>query len=132
MVQNGFRGALEELQFNRISYENITSFLFTEPGSGCSNYFIWDFTNPKARTHWATSIANIYNLVEPVASQWDGAEFQPATHGWGLPHSNRTRGWAEGMYWTRATMVAFEESHKLWNQPVALEFSFTDGGLGPW
>jgi hypothetical protein len=29
-------------------------------------------------------------------------------------------------------MVAFEESHRLWKEPVALEFSFTDGGDGPW
>ena len=41
VVQNGFFGALEELQFNRISKENITAHLFNEPGSGCTNYYIW-------------------------------------------------------------------------------------------
>ena len=40
-VLHGFVGALEEIQFNRISYENVSAHLFTEPGSGCSNYYIW-------------------------------------------------------------------------------------------
>jgi hypothetical protein len=35
-VRNGFVGALEEIQFNRISLENVSAFLFNEPGSGCT------------------------------------------------------------------------------------------------
>jgi hypothetical protein len=62
-VTNGFHGALEELQFNRISYENVTAFLFSEPGSGCANYYVWDYTNAAARAHWASSVADIYSTV---------------------------------------------------------------------
>ena len=29
-------------------------------------------------------------------------------------------------------MAAFMESHRLWKKPVAVEFSFSDNGLGPW
>jgi hypothetical protein len=29
-------------------------------------------------------------------------------------------------------MVAFELSHQLWKEPVAVEFSFDVSGLGPW
>jgi hypothetical protein len=71
-VVHGFVGALEEIQFNRISYENVSAHLFTEPGSGCSNYYVWDFTNPSARDHWAQSIARVYNSLGPAVSQWDG------------------------------------------------------------
>jgi hypothetical protein len=131
-VQHGFVGALEELQFNRISKENVTAHLFNEPGSGCTNYYIWDFTRPAARTHWAKSIADVYNTVRPVASQWDGSEFQIALNPWGLPHSSRTLGQDRNEYFLRATMEAFMESHKLWNEPVAVEFSFSPSGLGPW
>ena len=72
-VMKGFRGALEEIQFNRISFENISAWMFSKPDIGITNFHIWDFTNPKTRNHWATSVANIYNTVKPVASQWVSA-----------------------------------------------------------
>ena len=67
-----------------------------------------------------------------MASQWDGSEFQIALNGWGLPHSSRTVSEERTQYFKRATMAAFMESHKLWKEPVAVEFSFSDSGLGPW
>ena len=131
-VANGFVGAMEELGFHRLSLENVTAHLFSEPGSGCTNYYIWDYTNPEARAHWAKSIAGVYNVVQPVASQWDGAEFQEVLSPWGLPHSRHTVSSQQSQYFRRAGMVAFEASHTLWKEPVAVEFSFTSGGLGPW
>ena len=70
--------------------------------------------------------------MTPIASQWDGSEFQIALNGWGLPHSTRTLSEERTQYFKRATMAAFMESHKLWKEPVAVEFSFSDSGLGPW
>ena len=67
-----------------------------------------------------------------MASQWDGSEFQSAAHFWGLPHSSRTASEMDSQLFLRATMAAMEESHKLWKEPVAVEFSFSDSGLGPW
>ena len=66
------------------------------------------------------------------ASWRAGAEFQLALHPWGIAHSNYTRSSLESIYWVRATMAAFMESRRQWQQPVAVEFSFSDGGLGPW
>ena len=82
--------------------------------------------------HWANAIARVYNEVKPVASQWDGAEFQIAFKPWGLPHSRQTVGEGRDELFLRSTMAAFMESRKLWQEPVAVEFSFSDSGLGPW
>lgn len=74
----------------------------------------------------------MYDIVQPTVSQWDGSEFQIALDPWGLPHSSRTLSEQRGQYFKRATMAAFMESKKLWTHDVAVEFSFSDSGLGPW
>lgn len=40
-VVQGFTGALEEISLHRLSLENVHAHLFSEPGSGCGNYYMY-------------------------------------------------------------------------------------------
>ena len=48
-VLHGFVGALEEMGFHRLSFENVTAHLLNEMGSGCTNFMIWgEYNNARS------------------------------------------------------------------------------------
>ena len=58
---------------------------------GMVNYYIFDYTNAAARTHWAKAVARLFNEAQAETSQWDGAEIQPSKNfGWDIRHSANT------------------------------------------
>ena len=73
-VDRGFVGAMEEIFLSKLSLENITAHLFSCPGCGCDNFYIWDYTNPVTRAFWANGTSTMYNLAGAEASQWDGTD----------------------------------------------------------
>jgi hypothetical protein len=135
----GFVGALEEIYLAKVSLEDADAMVWSDPATGCTNLYIYDYTNPAARAFWANKTASLLNLGSAVTSQWDGAEFQPSTAAWDFPHSGQT--FNSGLYqqpggwrplWGGATLQAFTESRALWNQDTAVEASFLPPGLAPW
>lgn len=137
-----FRGALEEIMLSKIDTTPWTRFCWNVPGTGIENMYIFDYTLPKARAFWANATASLFNEAQAATSQWDGAEFQPSTAGWDIPHSSQT--FNSGMYlssdsaqhwhlfWGGATNQAFTESHALWDHPLAVEMSLRVPGFAPW
>ena len=124
-----FVGAMEEIQLARISLENITAHLFL---GNLYPMYLFDYTNPETRKYWAASVAAIYNEAGAVAGQWDGSEYQASVAAWGIPHSSQT--WSAGanaMFWTTLG-VAAEESRQQWKEDVAVEFSLSIYGDGPY
>ena len=124
-----FVGAMEELFLSRISLENTTAHLFLSNGYPM---YIFDYTQPATRKYWADAVAAVYNEAGAVCGQWDGSEYQPGMAGWGLPHSSQT--WSAGadaLWWT-SLGVAAEQSRKQWKEDVAVEFSISMYGDGPW
>ena len=66
-----FSGALEEIHLQRLSLERVEAALFPGgPGAGPTNYYMWDYSQPKARSHWANRTAAVINQVGAVTSQW--------------------------------------------------------------
>ena len=94
--------------------------------------YLFDYTNLKTREYWADSVAAIYNEAGAVCGQWDGSEYQASVAGWGVSHSAQT--WSAGadaLFW--ATLgVAAEESRRQWKEDVAVEFSLSIYGDGPY
>jgi hypothetical protein len=131
-LTNGFEGAMEEIFFYAMSLERVQAFLFSAPVTGCVDWYIFDYTNPEARTWWAQKVARMFNAVGAAVSQWDGAEFQGTLSGWDLPHSAKTVSSGLPGYWTRAQGQASLQSSKLWKQRTAVEGGGGGGGLGPW
>jgi sucrose-6-phosphate hydrolase SacC (GH32 family) len=128
--------AVEEAFLSRISLENVTSYLFTCPDTGCYNFYVFDYTREVARSWWANATSRMFNAAGSTVSQWDGAEFQPEIAGWGWPHSSQT--WTGSIdpgkspLWRLASTAAFGESRVRWQQPMAVEMSMVFPGLGEW
>ena len=90
VVTEGFSGALEEIYLSKVSLEDAQAMVWSDPATGCVNFYIWDYTNPLTRRFWANRTASLLNDGSASVSQWDGAEFQPSTAGWDVVHSNQT------------------------------------------
>ena len=135
-----FSGAIEEIMLSKVDTTSWEMFNWNCPATGMLDYYIFDYTNPAARQYWANSTSALFNMAHATASQWDGAEFQPSTAGWDIPHSNQT--FNSGLYtlsqmdwhplWGGSSLRAFQESHDLWNQPLAVEMSLLAPGFAPW
>lgn len=136
-VSETFCGALEEIMISKVDTSNWTKFNWNCPGTGIEQYYIFDYTNPLARAHWANATARLFDVTSASVSQWDGAEFQKSIGGWDSRHSHQT--YNSGLYsipgvgfhglWGGSSLQAFEESRSLWSRPLAVELSFSPPGL---
>ena len=94
--------------------------------------YLFDYTRPETRKYFADSVAAIYNEAGAVCGQWDGSEYQASVSAWGLPHSSQT--WSAGVdaLFMMTLGVAAEESRQQWKEDVAVEFSISILGDGPY
>jgi hypothetical protein len=88
----------EEMFLSKLSLENITAHLYSCPGCGCNNFYIWNYQKQEVRDFWANGTARLFNEAGAEASQWDGTDMLDGW-GWGLPHSKNTWSAGYGRYW---------------------------------
>ena len=48
-VINGFAGAIEEIYWAKVNTETWNTFVWNCPGTGITDFAIWDYTNPATR-----------------------------------------------------------------------------------